>query len=281
MITLFADTLQKLFKLWSFKLLAGPMILTLLACQPNKEVVTIQPSGNPSGDKSTPTPPPSPPNQGTSTSGGGGNAICTGDKSEQCYTIEGFVFNLYQTPAYKEVLAPIMENLKSSFPQLISDFLHIAGNRLWYHIPVALDKLPQSQIGTYFGTEQFAMQGLGEIFFDYGIIKRMELKQQGLAYLHELVMGVRLMEFQSDQDQCLARISILRLDENRLKEEYPKQWRQCLELSKDPNPLKKLMLRDSDYWNVRKLTDSIFKSNGVLDQEEWKTWMKSQGFRNY
>ena len=188
----------------------------------------------------------------------------------------------------------IIENLQKTYPPFAADFAHLLLERRWYFMPGELNKIPVERIGVSFPVDQIALQSLGEIWVNDKLFAAMEFQDRELLIVHELVMGIRLMEFQSSYDKCIAAQGDLRIpillgtatDEH--QELWKKARRGCTIPGVDPNrpvgglptdPTKKLVLTKEDYLNIRSLVTKIWTSEGQLDPEEIKDWLNSRKFR--
>ena len=93
--------------------------------------------------------------------------------------------------------------------------LHIAVARSWYMVPVTLNKLPSERIGVSFPTDQFAVQNLYEVWLDKNLFATMPAQDKATLLVHELVMGVRLLQYTDNLDQCLAKATADLFDPSR------------------------------------------------------------------
>jgi len=181
--------------------------LGLAACQSNKETVVEKHyvTGN-GGDTGFPVPK-SELNEGGIDGGGGGNGLSG-------KPLESFRVDLTQKTAYKRLRENVLNKLTVSFPQLAADLLHITEERSWYLIPTELRNLPAAKIGVSFKTDQIALQKLKEVWVNDLLFAKMAESEQETLILHELLMGVRLLQFTNLLDRCLLNISPLRLSAN-------------------------------------------------------------------
>jgi hypothetical protein len=246
--------------------------LGLSACQPGKETVVEKHYGEL----------PAPQEQacdGGLCGGGGGNGI---DKK----TLEDLRREPKQLPAYELLKANVLDKLQGRFPALAADLYHVLEFRGWYFIPEALSVLPPTEIGVYFPTKQMALQNRRSIYLDDLIFSTMEVESQATLMLHEMVMGVQLLNYTGELDQCLLKFGMHRFDVT-LKEQYLQERMDCYRKYKVPNDVAdtigvgKPLPNKLDYDTIRELTYTLLKNADTLDVEELKAWMDAHGVRHY
>lgn len=208
--------------------------------------------------------------------------------------LESYYVNIEQQRDYKEFIEPIVLQVVKKFPRLASDIISIATDRKWFLVPVALEKIPSVQIGVAFPVDQMALQSRSAVWIDDTIFAKMPTgEDRARLMLHELVMGVRLMQFQNGLNHCLSAIAIHRVPDYS-KEKYADLRRKCMKefggLDGTPGfgrgitapdigaPFK---LSDEDYENIRDLTIQLWTSKGDIDSLEIANWMKAKKFRSY
>ena len=175
-------------------------LLGLLGCQSGKDAVVEKHS------QGTGLPvPPAQENHGGIDGGGGGNGV-------DGKSLEDFRVPLSSLESFDLVRKNVIEKMATRFPELAADLLHIAEERAWYLIPVDLRQLPPTNIGTYFPTDQIAMQSLRSVWISDKIFSKMKIENQSMLILHELMMGVRLLQYTNVLDQCLVKIDLMKLD---------------------------------------------------------------------
>ncbi len=156
--------------------------------------------------------------------------------------------------------------------------MHIAIHRQWYIIPTDLGKIPAlDMVAAIAGAnvEQLAVQTEAEVWIDKRPYVPMTDRERSELIVHELVMGVRMMEYQGTHDQCqaLSAISALRNDQK----SYRDKKRACSverlrDVSSNFNIIKKkVTLSPSDYDLVRKITLQLLNELPNLSAEELKT----------
>lgn len=249
----------------TFKYIICLMALTAVGCQGSKETIKEvvrepMPKSNYGGQDS-----------------GGGDCV---KSSAQCFPIEDFRVEIRTQPAFSQVLTPIIEALAALHPRLAADLHHISQERTWYRLPVALDALPYEIKGISFASQQMALQNLKAVFIDDNLYGPNTATSQAKLVLHELLMGVRLMEYQSDLDRCFAGAA-QQLLKGGTREAWKEKRNHCY---KSQNPLatgREINLTKVDYENVRTLTSKIFYEIDRLDKDELQNWLEKNHFRSY
>ena len=245
----------------SLRLITLMIFLLLAACQGERTIINNQ---APAADTS----------MGGTDSTGGGNGI------------EGKPFddyiekNLAQTDAFKNRLQALMDQLKIEAPGLAGDLYHITRNREWYFVPGPVKKISEQIIGAYSKSVQFALQDHNKVWIDLNLYQEMSQSSQANLLLHEMIMGVRLMQYQDKMDQCIAKAARLALNEETATE-YKKQKQKCRRsYPRLPGyEQKKFRLNQNDYDIVRKIVSLLDQVNP--DIEEAISIIESHGIRNY
>lgn len=128
---------------------------------------------------------------------GGGNGI-------NGRPIESYHVSIVEEKIFQETLKPVIQSLALLHQELAADMYHVALDRKWYFVPVELAKIPSQLIGAHSETDQLALQTYKEIWFDAVKYKAMDDAAKIRILLHEMVMGVRLLQFQAKLGKCLA-----------------------------------------------------------------------------
>lgn len=134
--------------------------------------------------------------QGTVDSGGGNTFAGK--------PLEAYVINIREHQAFKEFISVLLESnhMQSS---LIKNVLNnVIDKKTWYLIPAELKQLPSEKIASAVGAEQAALQDFKQIWLNQNIFEKMSIKDQSLLIIHELLMGIRLLKFDSAISECLA-----------------------------------------------------------------------------
>lgn len=203
--------------------------------------------------------------------------------------LESYSMRVSELSVYKDKIFPIVQNLSQTFPQLSSDLLHLSNERKWYFIPGNLAAIPSSRLGVSLKTDQLALQNRGEIWLNDLLFKELASDdERAKLILHELVMGVKLMEYQDPLDECLSQIALYRLSTS-LKSFYENKRKEC---HRKIPPLpgingessiwnQKMDLSQSDYIAIRGLVSTLWETQGKVNGEELKALMKIRGLRSY
>ncbi len=199
--------------------------------------------------------------------------------------IEEYSIRLPDILEYQETVFPVVKLLKTHFPDLAADFLHIVESRKWYSVPVDLKTLDALKIGIPFGfeTEQAALHMPEKVFIDKRIWDNMNSGSRSYLLLHEIVMGVKWLSSHEDLEKCLARAKRLLVDNDFIESEnYRDANRACYK--KYPRYFTiptKFKLSPEDYDNIRDLVVRLSKADEKTDWESLKLWFASRNFRNY
>ncbi len=131
------------------------------------------------------------------TDSGGGNGI-------NGRPIESYNVTIWKEKLFQDFIMPIIQKITPLHKELAGDMYHVALDRKWYFIPVELDKIPSPLISAHSETDQLALQSYKELWLDDIKFKAMDEDSKVSLVVHELVMGVRLLQFQSRLEICLA-----------------------------------------------------------------------------
>jgi len=254
--------------------------LGLTACQGSKETV-VEKHYVTGKDSQTglPVPPPSE-NFGGIDGGGGGNGL-------EGKPLESFRVDLTQQTAFKRVRENVIEKLSARFPKLAADLLHISEERAWYIIPAELRNIPAARIGVSFKTDQIALQKLKEIWINDLLFSKMAPHEQETLVLHELVMGVRLLQFANLLDQCLVNIAAVKLNQESAdkykvaRRECFKKYRNAADVGDSIGLGKDINLEDYDYETIRDITSILMTKVNTFDAQELEDYMAARKFRTY
>lgn len=249
-------------------------ICCAFGCQAGKEFHReVIPAGSPNGPAAkNPAPFPELSSNGGSHTGGG-NGV-------QGKTLDIFIIDISSKSEFKNILAPLISKLADKVPELASDLLHIARARKWYFVPVELNTLPASQIGVTFKTEQLAIHKKETIWVSTVRYDEMNEADKAALLLHEMVMGVRLLDLQEALDQCLAKTQIYFLKNQ--PDEFQKSRKDCY--NKHNNPLDKgreLRLGDGEHDDIRNLTSMLLNQIDTIEAFELQGWIKTKKFRHW
>lgn len=260
------------------KLLTQFLLLALLgACAPTKD--GARDGANPNPDAS-----PRPGNNATGTiDGGGGNTI-------NGKPLDLYRKNLMQLPSVKKHVLPLIRKVMMKLPPLAGDMYHIMTERSWFFVPVELNQIPGFDINAPFEkTQQAAFQTMREVWLNSLIFDKMTEEDQSALIVHELMMGIRRMEFTEPYDHCLATAAMQVFADN-TGDALKDARRQCRERYPAVkiigggsifDNLQKKSLDKEDYPNVRKVTYELIEGFDKIDFEELAYWLAKHKFRNY
>ncbi len=238
------------------------LFITVQSCQQPKEIVreTVVVS-----DRSQQT--------GGTDQVGGGNGI-------DGIPLDAFIQDVQKNSGYKNKIEPLIQKLSISFPQLAADMYHLSHQRDWYFVPGKLESISQNILGTYAPTDQIALQDTNKIWIDKNQFNVMSEDNQAVLILHELIMGVRLMQHKHKQDQCIAKAAILLFSENGA-EKYSKEKTFC----RNTYPMiegtvnEKFDPKAINYDKIRRVVSILIQDE--IDISEIKAIFKNYKIREY
>jgi hypothetical protein len=213
---------------------------------------------------------------------GGGNGV-------NGQPLESYRVNILTLPEYTENILPIIQNLQNKHEVLAANIIYILKHRSWYFIPVELKTLPSAKIGTYFNTEQVALQNMKEIWVNSDLYNAMKPATKAELLIHEIVMGIKLLSFTTGYNQCLAEACLELLPKNETAggaDSYLAKKRNCArkhtssaieEITGDFTK-KKIKLSEEDYANIRELTHMLSTELDLLNSEDLTSWLQLNHF---
>lgn len=224
----------------------------MLACTPRK---TSEP-GSPL--PSSPQIPSAPTHQGTIDGGGGGNKICG-------RPIESFRKDIRDLPEYKKYVDPIFQyfvsplytgcdNCQTHNFAVGSHMSYMLFNKGWYVVPCPLSQLSKEKIGSVYDTEQVALQTFDDVWIDEEKFNALNESDRGLMLLHEIVMGMKILKWDSSYHQCAALA-----ESNEVQNMCGFLYQKKRESS--------IPLTPTDYKEVRIVTNELFNNYKKYDQQ--------------
>lgn len=158
--------------------------------------------------------------------------------------------------------------------------MHIVRERSWMMIPGDLDKIPSLKMGIHVETDQVAIHKMREVWINSKLFDEMNLADRQTLLVHEVVMGVRFLEFSNEMDRCIARAAI-HLLEKQTDEVYSVERKKCvnaerhrLTLGAGSNLAGSVHLTDVDNAMIRKLTSQLVNPSDELpDEDELDLWL--------
>lgn len=182
----------------------------------------------------------------------------------------------------------LLDRINKIYPPLAADFAHILHDRDWYFLPVKLKCLKAASIDVYVNDvdlDQFALQNSKEIYFDDSLFKQATEDNRERVVLHEMVMGVMIMQFTDTYDHCMAQASEFLLTD---KSKYNSASNKCSSTYQLASlfPINKglvshIRLSNDDYHAVRNLTSKLFKHPDQVTAPELQGILRDQFGRDY
>jgi len=225
---------------------------------------------------------------------GGGTGDYGGGNGIDGKPLESFKINLSNLVEGKKV-NQIIETVYKIYPQLASDMKYIVEARQWFLIPVELNKIPEQVIGVGFKTEQLAIQSRREIWISDIYFSKMKSEDKVNLIIHEIMMGIRFIEFQSDLENCLSQTykyllmtknEFSNTDSDESIEQQKLQMhksarKSCFDIYNQFPNLTPLKLTEDDYSNIRDLTTKVIFEIHQLTTEDIELWLNKTKFRIY
>jgi hypothetical protein len=192
--------------------------------------------------------------EGTVDGGGGGNKICG-------RPIEAFRKDIRELPEYKKYIDPILQYFASTaYPDcknceihnfaLGAHIFHMINNKGWYIVPCPIDQISKEKVGSIYDTEQVAVQTFDDVWVDQDKFNSLSEEDRGLMILHEVVMGIKILKFDSTAQQC----EVLVPDDKTYCSEIYQTKRKSLD-----------KLSTTDYKDVRIVTNELFYNYKKFD----------------
>jgi hypothetical protein len=254
-------------------------VTSMIACTPStKEIVHEQTVVSPS---QTPGASTSSQNQGGVDAGGGGN-------ESHGRPLESYTADIQKNEDIAPVLN-VINNLAKTAPQVAADLYHILVDRQWYMVPFSLTTIPSERLGVAFDTEQVAIQNLGEVWVDSASLMAMNKPDRSILLLHETVMGLYFMRYQSAYDECLSTAAAIIVTDSSAKSAYATARKTCAHqvlptLSDSSDGILPSIIKNPssiDYINIRAIVATLWKDQGNEDGEDLIANLKSKGLREY
>ena len=165
--------------------------------------------------------------------GGGGN-------TRNGKPLESYIVKPTSLSAYQKLLQPLIEQIQHR-DLYLGDILNWSLDKTWYLVPGPLNTLSQDQIGSAIPSDQAALQDFRAIWIDSDLFSKMTERDQARLLLHEVLMSIKLLRFESAQNQCLS-----------LMEGWEENFKaECYSYPTNLNG-KPSSLLPSDYDNIRK-----------------------------
>jgi hypothetical protein len=180
--------------------------------------------------------------------------------------LESYIQNPKKLEAYKQYIIPIMEKLspkqKTNEKHIYSTaylfFDYILTKKTWYFVPGPIDQLPLGENGAPVLSSEGATQNFTEIWVNTNIFSnpKMNLEKQASILIHELLMGLKILRFESDKTIC----SII----NGNPDDFIKYCSNSDNLRKKPNFILTDLLTNDDYTEIRKTGNYLLENIHTL-----------------
>ena len=197
--------------------------------------------------------------------------------------LESYIQNIREFSVFKSKIQQTLLKVGKVHSRLAGDLFHIAMQRNWYFVPVNLDQIPSELIGAHFATEQLALQNYDEVWFDSKIYDKMDDSARETILVHELVMGVRLLEFQNNLDRCFAEATEDLIKPEANVDHFNEARKKCLaENTSLPgwSGHKPMSLDQDDYSNIRNLTKILTQDISTMTTDDFEGIYKILKRRN-
>lgn len=171
------------------------LLTFFVSCSPREQSPNHSQIISPDNSPSTPTGPTS---QGTADSGGGNTFMGK--------PLESYKINPRTLEAYENYIKPWLESPSIKDTRVGHAFASILDNKIWYMIPSEFKQLSPEKIGAAVSSDlqQTALQDFKQVWINSLIYKKMTPADQAILITHELLMGLRLLKFDSALVDCLA-----------------------------------------------------------------------------
>lgn len=147
---------------------------------------------NQGGESSKNPAQPSIPTAGGTGDSGGGNLY-------KGKPLESYIKKPADLSAYKNLVQRVVD---AAIPDIQFPMKAILETKAWYFVPGPLSALSSSQIGSVVPTEQAALQNFTQIWIDQDLFANMNETDQAKLLLHEILMGFKLLKFESPLVDC-------------------------------------------------------------------------------
>lgn len=198
--------------------------------------------------------------------------------------LESYSQDVTTLPEYAGVVMPIGErisnlgnfylsvphldsNSKISDPDLPDFFYYLAKMKTWYFVPVSLDQIPSDKLGVPSSTEQLAIQTKNEIWVDANKYKSLSVQARGELLLHELVMELYLMQFETTTE-ILNRLAVV-APNVKTAESISDRAETDEDEKKNPILPEFKGLQPDDYNNIRAFTLYLLKNSEKMTSQNF------------
>lgn len=232
------------------------------------------------------------PRLGAGNSGGGGHTPGPADTGG-ANGVKGKLFESYSQkvetlPLFRNSLADILTRVSNVLPELAGEMLYVIREKSWMFVPVPLSQIPPNYLGVHVKHEvldQFALQDLQEVYVDNKLFSEMTLIDQTTLVVHEMLMGIRQMEFANQKDTCVAVASrLIFKDSKAYKAERERCFSKINEITsglEDHIQQRNIVIGKEDYKRIRPLTIKIMSEIENMSANELKALVFENLKRRY
>jgi hypothetical protein len=119
--------------------------------------------------------------------------------------VDSYVFPYQKTDEYKNYVQSFVLTVKKYLPHLNQDLDFVLTHKTWYLVPVELETIPSSVIGTPFETTQGAIQELTSVWINESRYNSMTSELAKATLLaHEILLGLRFHQLNRSYAHCAA-----------------------------------------------------------------------------
>lgn len=122
--------------------------------------------------------------------------------------LESYIKDPKALSAYQNFIKPLQSRL-SRVSFIGQYFDYVLSHKTWYFVGNLYQTLSREQIGSAVPTDQIALQDFESVWIDQQRFSgpQMTEEEQAKVILHEILMGIKLLRFQSQKEQCLSVIT--------------------------------------------------------------------------
>jgi hypothetical protein len=221
--------------------------------------VSCTPRGQNPNPGTSPESPLHPPNSEGTVDSGGGNTFMG-------KPLEAYVVDVRRLQAFDDFIRPIIESNALQGSRLKNAFDSIIDKKSWYFVPSELKQLPSEKIASAVGADQAALQDFKQVWVNKNIFDKMSQQDQAILIVHEMLMGLRLLRFDSNLNECLA------FQTEKDKDSFC-QNSYSREIRGKPSDLSV-----ADYAQIRAAAKKIMEAGSNFSLQDWEDLLGSEGF---
>jgi hypothetical protein len=186
---------------------------------------------------------------------GGGTGDSGGGSTYKGRPLDSYVRLVQNEAGYKQVVEPILQSLYKTDHNIYLLMKSRIESKPWYFVPGPLVSIPSHLVGAAVPLDQAALQSFSSVWVDDDLYRNMPTaNDQGILILHEILMGIKLLKYDSQLNQCLS---------------YSPKFEYCSEASKTQSG-KPSDLTLEDYDHIRAAANEITQQYTKLTKEEWQ-----------